>query len=1096
MAEEGAATLPELAGFDEHLEVLSVKYSRRGLRIDSQSFCSEFCQLVEDFCGVQGSPAPQLRVLEVALCYFFTASSFLPPHCDHVHCTLSSLALSVFELLLFFDQKEFSQDTLQHLTYTFQECHLALAKHPNVYLLQLKSLIQDGGPWGNQVLLAILSDSDVPQSKVDRFISSEAPVFLQLRVRYLLSSGRTREAATLARHCSARLSSRQRPFFLQVHLAWLCKTEQTEQLHREAGWCCCGEVLHPQAAEPQACEAVGGMSRSLLQVGHFTITGRSSPFIRVLPEAVELGNMGLQFCVELCSQALQSGLVSDSSTKSLVYKTVASLLPRDLEVCRACALLVFCQERTLEAYRTVVHLYSLPDQEYHAETTPIGNHVRFDLLQVLKKGLVFDPEFWNITAIRSHCLKLLNGKVLKAAREEVPEEESHCTKEAAVCPNTHQPLPPTATDPHRSEFKKCHKNGMAPKRTRLCRGNEQTAADSTLQKKMKRTQRTPSLRESGDFLRRSFWQPSKTNDRFSLSPSHGEQRRITRFSETNRPKRRVRTPRWLLEDSGTLEENAHRKVKKLRNKRQQEEEEAQEKARPLVKRNTSTLPKTSSKEMPLVKCDLAENQSVTRHLKGLSLDYLRPTSPAQVILEFSLPDNELSDIFTDESFSRRNGLPPVVLYKTSVKEPHPSRSDKTVHLKRVIIRAPDEVSLAQQLHCYARRNKHLTVASRIRSTPSVVTRSSAQAPPTKGRHGRSCSKPLVEMKVTIASQTPGTILNSSPSKTVAPSSPPRTEKSASSLSKPDSEEEMDQETEDSGDQTSVPPESEESHLEYRCTLCNKEADSAVETCCPVVGCHWHGNLSRSPLTLLYHALEDHHRDDTPLELAFHMGNGQCSVCLRVLWSFQHYQHHVERHRLTPRHPCLHQGCGARFKTGMEMRRHSRKHIPLQASCCVPGCSELFICLWALNLHEREHYAVKNDKSAKACGEENRGHSKTEQTRRVSGPRTVCAYCGLYSPRTVCAYCGLYSPRTVCAYCGLYSPRTVCAYCGLYSPRTVCVYCGLYSPRTVCVYCGLYSPRTVISHHSLSSPRTICTYCGLYSPRTVCAHYGFYSPRTV
>lgn len=92
--------------------------------------------------------------------------------------------------------------------------------------------------------------------------------------------------------------------------------------------------------------------------------------------------MGLQFCVELCSQALHSGLVSDSSTKSLVYKTVASLLPQDLEVCCACALLVFCQERTLEAYRTVVHLYSLPDQEYHAETTPIGNHVRFDLLQV------------------------------------------------------------------------------------------------------------------------------------------------------------------------------------------------------------------------------------------------------------------------------------------------------------------------------------------------------------------------------------------------------------------------------------------------------------------------------------------------------------------------------------------------------------------------------------------------------------------------------------------------------------------------------------------------------------------------------------------
>ncbi|KAK0133384.1 Zinc finger protein 292 [Merluccius polli] len=164
MAEEGA-TLSELAGLDEHLDGLSAKYSGRGPRVDSESFCSEFCQLVEGFCELQGSPTPQLRVLCVAVCYFFRASSFLPPHCDHVHYTLSTLALSVFELLLFLDQKEFSQDTLQHLTYTFQECPVALARHPNIYLLQLKSLIQDGGPWSNEVLLAILSESDVPQSQ-------------------------------------------------------------------------------------------------------------------------------------------------------------------------------------------------------------------------------------------------------------------------------------------------------------------------------------------------------------------------------------------------------------------------------------------------------------------------------------------------------------------------------------------------------------------------------------------------------------------------------------------------------------------------------------------------------------------------------------------------------------------------------------------------------------------------------------------------------------------------------------------------------------------------------------------------------------------
>ncbi|CAL8390896.1 unnamed protein product [Boreogadus saida] len=233
MAEE-VATLPELRGLDGRLESLSVKYSRHAPQIDSRAFCADFCKMVEGFCGVQAGPAPQLCVLEVALCYFFRASSFLPPHCDHVQHALSSLALSVFELLLFLDQKEFIQEALPPLTLTLQECHLALARHPNVYLLRLKALLQDGGPWGNGVLQGVLREAEVPQSQVDLFLGSEPPLFLELRVRYLLASGRGREAAALARCCAAaRTPSRQRAFFLQVHLAALCTTERTEQLHRE-----------------------------------------------------------------------------------------------------------------------------------------------------------------------------------------------------------------------------------------------------------------------------------------------------------------------------------------------------------------------------------------------------------------------------------------------------------------------------------------------------------------------------------------------------------------------------------------------------------------------------------------------------------------------------------------------------------------------------------------------------------------------------------------------------------------------------------------------------------------------------------------------
>lgn len=96
----------------------------------------------------------------------------------------------------------------------------------------------------------------------------------------------------------------------------------------------------------------------------------------------QVGEDGIQFCVELCANALESCLPCDVLTKSLIYKTIAGLLPNDLEVCRACALLVFFLERTVEAYKTVYLLYMHPDQEYHVEYSPIRNHIRFETLQV------------------------------------------------------------------------------------------------------------------------------------------------------------------------------------------------------------------------------------------------------------------------------------------------------------------------------------------------------------------------------------------------------------------------------------------------------------------------------------------------------------------------------------------------------------------------------------------------------------------------------------------------------------------------------------------------------------------------------------------
>lgn len=157
-------------------------------------------------------------------------------------------------------------------------------------------------------------------------------------------------------------------------------------------------------------------------------------------------------------------------------------------------------------------------------------------------------------------------------------------------------------------------------------------------------------------------------------------------------------------------------------------------------------------------------------------------------------------------------------------------------------------------------------------------------------------------------------------------------------------------------------------------------------CCPVDSCAWFTDTSRNRVSLLYHALDQHPGDVAPLKLAFRIGSSKCSICMRVMWSFDHFLHHVEGHRESPRYPCLHRGCAARFKTGIEMRRHTRKHSPLQATCCVPGCSQLFICLWALNLHEKEHYV--SEAKSKASDKHDPSSRKRRRNHAKSRDRTV------------------------------------------------------------------------------------------------------------
>ncbi|XP_059183860.1 uncharacterized protein LOC131962795 [Centropristis striata] len=1488
MAEEGSVY--ELEGLQQQLDSLLSRFSGDQLLDDSEPFCSDFCKLVEEFASRWQVPLPQLRILEIALCYFARACSFFPTNCDHVLHTLSSLALSVFELLLFFDQTDFLQEPLKHFADTFQECHhLALAKHQNVHLLQVERLVKGGGPWAGQALQAILSESSLPQSEVDGCISSELPVFFELRVRYLLSCERVSEALALAKCCAQHSTAGQHLFFLQVYLTWLIKTSQHDRLHKEVAEFNGKDAIHiicsleceekdellldlSRAFLSQQlrrgdmyyiCDLVlfwsklhsrlNTSKKALLEDCHQLMLSATNvnsifPFIRAILQ--ELGEDGIQFCVELCANALRSCLPCDVITKSLIYKTIAGLLPNDLEVARACALLLFFLEHTVETYKMVYLLYMHPDQEYHAEHSPIGNHVRFETLQVLKKDLYFDPEFWNLIALRTNCLKLMSEKGLSAALEEVMEDKwilSYCTKEPSSRTRTSVCQKGTKGAKRRQ-----HKDDIdtASKRLKFGPGKTRLNADHTVKKKGNQGLR--SLKDEP--LRRSFWQIDRLRD--NVAAGYGELRRTTRLSEKNPPKRRIMKPKWLLEDSGTLlDNNVLPKIKKHGLKHQKHHRSSVEK-----RSETGGLNNNAKHTPPIIP-----------HLRAreINSNSPKPSPSPQVILELSLPDNELMGTFSEDSCNRQRGFPQVLLYRPTVKVPAKSPPVKTVHRKEVILRARDAAMLVQQLHCYIRRQKGKGNGPNVQGSVSTITRSSVQGSPPKDPQSKRCERtaarlkrritsqtpaadeikkftasekvpqttkavsrkaslgrelseksaakvkvdngsqtsatanvteapmldkvlqrpPIasakelceesaVEMKVTIAStaakvtqsqaleevtkvgkdaskttassevlqtatvdnnyvvvtdssvsnkanisntgaakltpsqsqdvvrernrgknpvahaktDSPEVLIavcnnlsevevspklskgqmpceNDSDRETMAPSCSPTDQNSLTDISaltlvtevvtelapgvltrdlenhkqlapEDSSSKEstagskskvprkvcttssrsvvVDEQMEEEGTQKFDPeapensklPEPEEAKLEYCCTFCNKDfkgtrvvahamfhyrkdecmfcgtmfkddllammhlsdhieklkrskdlaennaqenlitgtkdistpktsakikttdessgrrgrgrprkstdclksislpdaapsgsrnlrssdkpedgeslhekkqntskhlnckapvhkvnghigkqkelkrlrknrlnleakrphtqrevshkttthavenprlqanqdiemCSSATSTkvdkvfscssehkvkekesphvlktatkqtgkvvektlepeeklCCPVQGCDWFTDLAKKRVALLYHALEEHNGDVKPLKLAFNVGNSRCSCCMRVMWSFEHFQHHIERHRLTPRHPCLHLGCTARFKSGMEMRRHARRHSPLQAVCCLPGCSKLFICLWALNLHEREHYASNHTKPDKNTNEQ-------------------------------------------------------------------------------------------------------------------------------
>ncbi|XP_072850059.2 zinc finger protein 654 [Pogona vitticeps] len=450
MAEDESDQESERLG--EELEAIAGPRLPAGLSpaLSSQYYCYRFCQVVEDYAGRWQVPLPQLQVLQTALCCFTSACASFPAECEHVQYVLSSLALSFFELLLFFGKDEFYEDPLKDILGSIQECQNLLSRYRNINLELVTRIIRDGGPWEDPVLQAVLKAKPISQEIVNKYLSSENPLFFELRARYLIACERIPEAMALIKSCMNHPDISKDLYFHQAFFTCLYMSPVEDQLFQEhllktdckngieiicniskegktaLALYLCESFLIPQLKKGEMyciwelifiwsklqLKSNPSMQVFVDQCYHLLRIATNIrvifPFMKVIRD--EVGKEGLQICVEICGSALQLDLRDDPKMKCLIYKTIAHFLPNDLEIVRTCALSIFFLECTLESYYTVENLYKHADEEYNEQTSSVQNRVRFELLPILKKGLFFDPEFWNFLMIKENCLALLREK--------------------------------------------------------------------------------------------------------------------------------------------------------------------------------------------------------------------------------------------------------------------------------------------------------------------------------------------------------------------------------------------------------------------------------------------------------------------------------------------------------------------------------------------------------------------------------------------------------------------------------------------------------------------------------------------------------------
>ncbi|XP_072275163.1 zinc finger protein Rlf isoform X2 [Pyxicephalus adspersus] len=207
----------------------------------------------------------------------------------------------------------------------------------------------------------------------------------------------------------------------QINTAFiLCTTYLTHQLQNEVTSCSWELTLFWSKLQRRIDPCLNTFLERCRQFGVIAKT-RQHLFFLIKVVHTEAGDEGVPVSIMLCIRALQITSNENDATKTSVCKTIACLLPQDLEVRRACQLTEFLLEPTSEGLNTLEELYLQPDQKNVEESSVISNSLRCELLLALKSHWLFDPEFWDWKTIKRHCLKLL-GKDVSDAEESFGEQ--------------------------------------------------------------------------------------------------------------------------------------------------------------------------------------------------------------------------------------------------------------------------------------------------------------------------------------------------------------------------------------------------------------------------------------------------------------------------------------------------------------------------------------------------------------------------------------------------------------------------------------------------------------------------------------------------